>query len=160
DWTDKWDRKFKFQPPVGKEQTISQHLTNLTPHYAFVVTNPNDPDNLRIEYRYKWACYYRTSELGADVVMSLLSRHEQFKDNPAAKAEERVNKRLEIFNFLVQAGFMEAAENQLARLRTDFPAQKEKLDTAAESIKKLVAMDRYDAIKEAVAAGRHKAAQT
>jgi pimeloyl-ACP methyl ester carboxylesterase len=54
---------------------------------------------------------------------------------------------------------MDEAEKELASLRKEYPKQKEKLDGAAEGIKKLSAMDRWDVIKQAVSAGRHEAAQ-
>src|SRR6516165_10334544 len=54
---------------------------------------------------------------------------------------------------------MDEAEKELDRIRRDFPKAKEKAETAAEGIKKLVALDRLDEIKVAHAAGRHVAAQ-
>jgi dienelactone hydrolase len=92
-------------------------------------------------------------------VVKLLSSHPDFKDKPGLSADQRADRRFQIFNFLVQAGWMDAAEAELECIQCDFPDQKDKIATAAEGIKRLVALDRWDEVKLASDAGRHEAAQ-
>ena len=160
DWTDGWDRSYEYlKPGSDKPVKLSQHLFDLNPYYAQVNANSVDHVDPNKFYYYPWSSFYRTRELGPDVVANLMTREQQATRGPAKTDEERVKRRLEIFNFFVQTGWMDEAEKELARLRKDFPKEKGTLDTAAEGIKKLSAMDRLDAIKQALAAGRHEAAQ-
>jgi hypothetical protein len=156
-WDDHWNRLYHFRAPDRKLE-LSQHLSVLTPHYARIDANCIDPVTHK-DYRYPWTSYYPTRELGARAVLDLLSKHEDFKDKPDLKDDERANRRFKIFNFLVQAGFLDEAQAELARIKRDFPNEKEKVETATEGIKRLVALDRWDEIKLAHAAGRHEAAQ-
>ncbi len=157
-WSATWDRSFQFEAPDFSTVKLSQHMTHLTPHYARVVANSVDPVTRR-NNPYPWTAYYRTREFGPEGVLTLLSLHKDTKDNPALKEDERADRRFQIFNFLVQAGWLDAAQKELERIKADFPGQKDKVETAAGGIKKLVALDRLDEIKRARGAGRHEAAQ-
>ncbi|HEX5271041.1 MAG TPA: hypothetical protein VFW33_11155, partial [Gemmataceae bacterium] len=157
-WSDSWDRGYQFEAPDGTTVRVPQHLTHLSPHYARVITLPTDPVTHRNNF-YPWTSYYRTRELGPDTVRALLASHKDPKAKPATTDEERVNRRFQTFNFLVQCGWLDEARKELERIKADFPGQKEKAETAAEGIKKLVALDRLDEIKRAQAAGRHEAAR-
>jgi pimeloyl-ACP methyl ester carboxylesterase len=158
-WDDKWNRNYHFRYAPDREIKLSQHLSFLSPHYARVDANCIDPANPKKTYRYPWTSYYPTRELGPQTVLALLSTHDKYKDKPELKEDQRADRRFQVFNFLVQAGWMAEAEKELARIKSDFPKEKEKVETAAEGIKKLVAFDRWDEIKLAHAAGRHEAAQ-
>jgi len=157
EWNDKWDRSYNFRSPV-QEEHLSQHLSELTPYFARVDANCIDPVTKR-DNPYPATWYYRTRELGPDMFVTLLSLHKDLADSPGLTEEKRAERRFVIFNFLVKAGWMDAAEQELARIKRDFPRQKEQVETAAEGIKKLVATDRWDEIKLAQGAGRHQAAQ-
>jgi pimeloyl-ACP methyl ester carboxylesterase len=158
EWSDKADREYVFRNPLGEEVKLSQHASLLAPHFIRVDANCIDPVTKKNNpYPATW--YYRTREFGPDTVVTLLSLHKDLADTPGLTEEQRADRRFQIFNFLVQVGWMDAAEKELDRIRRDFPKQKEKVDTAAEGIKKLVAQDRWDEIKLAHNAGRHQAAQ-
>jgi dienelactone hydrolase len=156
-WNENWDRTYKFQTPDGP-MSLSQHLGILTAHYAKVETNALDHVTKK-NNSYQWASYYRTREFGPDTVIALLTSHKDPKAKPATTEEERANLRFQVFNFLVQVGWLDRAQKELDQIKADFPGQKDKVETAAEGIKKLVAMDRLDEIKRARVAGRHEAAQ-
>ncbi len=157
EWNDKWDRKYHFLSPAG-EVKLSQHISLLTPHMVKVDAHCIDPVTRR-DNPYPWSSYYRTRELGPETVVTLLSWHPDLKDKMGLTEEQKADRRFQIFNFLVQAGWLDAAQKELDRIQRDFPGQKDKVQTAAEGIKKLVAWDRWDDIKRAQAAGRHQAAQ-
>jgi dienelactone hydrolase len=156
-WNETQDRTYKFRAP-DREVTLTQHLVYLTPHYARVDSLGRDPVTLK-ENPYAWTSYYRTREFGPDLAVRLLSMHKDMKDSNGLTEDQRADRRFQIFNFLVQGGWMEASEKELERIKRDFPGQKEKVETAAAGIKKLVLLDRWDEIKLAHAAGRHTAAQ-
>jgi dienelactone hydrolase len=156
-WNEKWDRSFTFQTP-DRPMTLSQHLGILTPHYIKVETNAIDHVSKK-NNSYQWSSWYRTREFSPDTIISLLSSYKDPKAKPPTNEEERANQRFRTFNFLVKVGWLDAAQKELDRIKTDFPEQKEKVETAAEGIKKLVALDRIDDIKRAQTSGRHEAAQ-
>jgi pimeloyl-ACP methyl ester carboxylesterase len=156
-WDENWNRSYSFEGPAGTT-TLSQHLAILSPHYVRVNASPIDPVTRR-ENIYPWTSYYRTNELGPEQVVKLLQTHEDYKDTPGLAEDKRADRRFKIFNFLVQAGWMGAAEKELETIRRDFPKQKEQAETAATGIKRLVAWDRFDDIKRAQVAGRFEAAQ-
>jgi pimeloyl-ACP methyl ester carboxylesterase len=156
-WDERWNRNYRFREPKGAI-TLSQHLSVLTPVYARVDANCFDPVTHE-SYRYPWTSYYPARELGPKTVIDLLSRHDEFQDKKGLTDEQRADRRFAIFNFLVKAGFTEAAEKELARIKSDFAKEKEKVETAATGIKGIVALDRWDEIKLAHAAGRHEAAR-
>jgi dienelactone hydrolase len=159
DWNEGWDRTYEFRSPDGPLK-LSQHLAILTPHYFQVDANAIHHANKK-NNPYPWSSLYRTREMDPATVVTLLStfKDPKVKDNPNPTEDQRVNRRFETFNFLVQAGWLEPAQKELEQIKTDFPGQKEKVETAAAGIKKLVAMDRLDEIKRAKGAGRHEAAQ-
>jgi hypothetical protein len=160
-WSDGWDRSYQFEAPDQSKVTLSQHLTHLSPHYARIVANSLDPVTKK-NNSYPWTSYYRTREFGPDAVIDLITRYRdpKAKDKDATPTEEqRVERRFQIFNFLVQAGWLERAQKELEKIKADYPGQKDKVETAAEGIKKLIALDRLDEIKRARSAGRHEAAQ-
>jgi pimeloyl-ACP methyl ester carboxylesterase len=152
DWNELWDRKYSYRSPHGTVN-LSQHLELLTPHYARVNANCVDLTT-REENPYPWTSYYRTREFGPDQVVKLLT----IKNNKTG-AKLTLERRFEIFNFLVQAGWLSAAEKELDGIKRDFPKEKEKVETAATGIKKMAALDRLDEVKRAQAAGQHGFAQ-
>jgi pimeloyl-ACP methyl ester carboxylesterase len=158
-WNASWDRTYTFQTPE-REMSLSQHLGILSPHFIKVETNAIDHVTKR-NNSYNWSSSYRTREFDPETIVALLSSYRGPKgtDPLPATDEQRANRRFEIFNFLVQAGWLDAAQKELDHIKSDFPKEKEKIETAAEGIKKLVALDRLDEIKRAQAAGRHGAAQ-
>ncbi len=156
-WNLDWDRPYQFRRPGGTVK-LSQHMSVLTAHYARVDANCIDP-NTRKDNLYPWTSYYRTSELGPDMVYTLLSLHKDLREEKGLKDDELSKRRFKIFNFMVQAGFMGEAEKRLERIKRDFPQKKDDIQLAAEGIKKLVALDRWDEIRLAHSAGRHETAQ-
>jgi dienelactone hydrolase len=157
-WSAGWDRSYQFEAPDGTKVKVPQHMTHMSPFDARIITNSLDPVTKK-NNPYPWTSYYRTREFGPDGIVELLALHPDVKNDPALKEDERASRRFKIFNFLVQAGFLDRAQKELEKIKADFPAQKDKVETAAEGIKKLVAMDRLDQIKRARSAGRHEAAQ-
>jgi len=156
-WNLDWDRSYQYRKPGGTV-TLSQHMSVLTPHYARIDANCIDPVTGQ-NNRYPWTSYYRTRELGPDMVTTLLSLHKDLRDEKGLTDDKLADRRFKIFNFLVQANWMGAAEKQLERIKRDFPKKKDEVERATEGIKKLVALDRWDEIKLAQSAGRHETAQ-
>jgi pimeloyl-ACP methyl ester carboxylesterase len=143
-WDDNWQRLFKFTAPHGRVDA-RQRLSVLTPQYARV-----DAHNLY------WAMYYDTKELGLNTVQSLLSTSPELKLHGD---HTDVARHFRIYRFLAQAGWYEAAEEELAKIAKEFPGEKSKVDSAREDMKKVQNVQLYEDIQLAHQAGRHAWAQ-
>jgi pimeloyl-ACP methyl ester carboxylesterase len=139
-WDDNWKRLFKFMAPHGRVDA-RQRLSILTPQYARV-------DN----YNLYWSMFYDTKELGLNTVQSLLSTSPELKLHGD---QTDVARHFRIYRFLAQAGWYEAAEEELAKIVKEFPGEKNKVDAAREDMKKVQNVQLYEDIQLAHQAGRH-----
>ncbi len=182
-WNDDWERAVKLRGPDGGRLVLTQHILALTPHFTWCAATAKNYN------KYRWTCGYRTSELGYEAVAALLAAHpdlkdkpdkpkpkdepkgkakkdekkdgkkDEKKDDPKSAEEQRVQRRFQVFHFYVRAGWMHEAEQELERIGKDFPKEKEKVATAEENLRKVLAFRRWDEAKLAQAAGRHLAAR-
>ncbi|MFN4257933.1 MAG: hypothetical protein ACK4RK_01445 [Gemmataceae bacterium] len=143
-WDGNWERTFTVQTDEGLLR-IPQRLTILTPHYVRI-------DALK----YHWTSFYMTSELGPNTVRYLLHYHPDMME-PSGQVDP--TKRLRMFRFLVQAGWYDAALEELNRLRIDAPDEKERVEEARRGLQQLLARQLLQSIELAHAAGRHQWAQ-
>jgi predicted esterase len=140
DWDNKWDRVLTINTPDGRKR-LRQHLSLLTPKV------------IRIDVRdYNWTTYYLTQEFDPDVVRKLLVQHPDLKLNGNSGD---AGKRFRLFRFLFQAGWYDKAAAELDCIARDLPDQKEKVETAREELKKLLAWQYVDLLEEAQQNGRH-----
>jgi pimeloyl-ACP methyl ester carboxylesterase len=139
-WDQRWERQFKLQAAVGLIG-IDQRLAILTPQDARVDAK-----------RFAWTSWYLTTELGPETVHELLSNHPDLKSKGDAGDFAR---RMRIYRFLAQAGWRSEADQELTAIQKDFPAEKEKVDAARQELRKLEAVERWQAIERGHRAGRH-----
>jgi dienelactone hydrolase len=151
DWDDSWDRTYKYRGPDGWVR-LTQNLFLLSPRFAWIDATPKNNNPIQ------WRSAYLTPELGREAVLALLAAHPALKDGPDLKEEPRADRRLRVFNFVLQAGWIDDAEKELERLRKDFPKQEQKIKEATEDFKRARAAWLWDEVRVAQAAGRHRAA--
>src|SRR5262249_7013157 len=104
---DKWERVI----PLANEN-IRQRLTLLTPYCARVDT-----------FQYALVSGYLTQELGPTVVLDLLRKHPDLRDGDSPDVE----KRMRIFRFCMQAGWIQEATKELDKIEKDFPDEKKRV---------------------------------
>lgn len=143
-WNDKWERLFRMQSDQGRAN-IQQRMSLLTPHFA------------RVEgVKYAWSSFYMTRELGPDTVRYLLNRHPDMQEK---NGKPDPAKRIRMYRFLVQAGWLDQAEQELETLLKDLPDQKDKVEAYRENLRRLRAQQLLDDLERAHRAGRHQWAQ-
>jgi pimeloyl-ACP methyl ester carboxylesterase len=120
-WDGKWSRTLKFTMEKGPVP-VKQRLIFLSPQAAQMEAD-----------RYHWSAYYYTRELGPEMVRSLLIRHPSIEQKPGQAPDPA--KRLKIFRFLLQAGFLEEAERELDGILRDLPDEKEKVEAGRQAIR-------------------------
>jgi dienelactone hydrolase len=127
----------------GKPQSLNleQRLGAVTPEY------------LRIDARrYNWSAYYRPNEVGHEAIADYLANHRLFK---LKGDKEDAMRRLKYCTFLVQAGWLDLAEKELAAVAKEFPDEKEKVEARLAYIKETRLARLVDDIELAARGGRH-----
>ncbi len=138
-----WQREIVLAFPDRKEK-IQQRLTELTPH------------RVRLEASfYEWDAYYLTREFEPETIRKLLY---QFLDRQKVqlKPEEKC---YHVFRFLLQAGWYDHAEKELAYMDKTFPAQKKEIDARRKILQKLQALQTVDNLERAHKSGQHREAR-
>lgn len=143
-WDDKWERMFRMQSNLGR-LNIQQRIKILNPHFVQVDA-----------VRFRWSSFYLTKELGPETVRFLLNRHPDIQEK---SGKPDMVKRFRMYRFLVQAGWLDLAEQELETILKDLPDQKEKVETHRENLRRLRAEQLLDDIERAHKAGRHQWAQ-
>jgi pimeloyl-ACP methyl ester carboxylesterase len=162
DWNEKWVRDVVVNAFSAKEgerrirawQTVAS--MNLT--YVRLDCIPRQEDG-KFSYPYAWRANYATKELGPDQVLALINLNPEYNDHKGLKDEERRRRRLKAAQFLADLGWCDKAEAELKRLQTDLPDQKEAINTAFESLKKIRSIQLARDIRVADKAGRFQWAQ-
>jgi predicted esterase len=112
-WNDKWLRTIKVNTHLGsKYLELTQRILILTPEVMQAST-----------LRYNWDLCYRTKELGPELCRTLV--HKFFESKKEMREPDRL---LQTAAFLMQAGWLEAAEKELADLLKDHPGEKGAVD--------------------------------
>jgi hypothetical protein len=93
----KWQRTSYLRNDLGKYE-IKQRLTLLSPYAAKIESNV-----------YQWNTFYLTKELGIDAVKKLLDMAPQLEEENGPDIDVRLKR----FHFILQAGWLMAAEEEL-----------------------------------------------
>jgi pimeloyl-ACP methyl ester carboxylesterase len=135
-----WQRKAYLRNELGPYQ-INQRLTSLTPYSARVESTS-----------YRWNVHYLTEELGRDTVRELLSNHPDLRETSGPDIEKRMKK----FRFLLQAGWLVDADQELDRALADLPAEKDRIDRARANLRQAQVRAMWDEVQRAHTAGRFR----
>jgi pimeloyl-ACP methyl ester carboxylesterase len=136
-WNDKWERTVTLSVAGKKRVEVKQRITALT------------PELLRIDaYERKWTVYFKTSECDPQMLRALVMSH--VGKDPEKKD---IDKRAAAYKFLLQAGFVEAAEKELEGMLESFPAQKSNIEPLLSDIKRMQAVQLVEAMERSQKAG-------
>lgn len=139
---DKWQRTVAIRTPNGPGK-IKQRITRITPH------------GVRVEsFDYDWVENYLTSEFPRETILQLLHSHPDIVKNP-----KDFEQQFRLFRFCTQAGWTVAADDELKRLRQQFPDEKTKLDTAQQQYRQFMVQKTWEEADAAAKAGRHSRAE-
>ncbi|MCE9534237.1 MAG: hypothetical protein K8T89_24420, partial [Planctomycetes bacterium] len=144
----RWQRKQVFRSKLNPRDfyKIDQQIDILTPQYARFNS-----------FTHVWASYYLTRELGPELVRRLLSTHPDFIEKDG-KAD--VGKRAKLIRFLIQAEWLNEAEEEVDRLIKDLPAESKRAEELRDDIKEVRLEQSMVEIERARAGGRHGFAQS
>jgi pimeloyl-ACP methyl ester carboxylesterase len=135
-WTANWEREVVLMVG-GNSKKVIQRITALT------------PELMRIDaYERLWTCYLKTSECDPAWLRKLVMDHVG-KD----VTKKDIDKRAAAYKFLLQAGFVEAAERELEVMLEKFPDQKSNIEPLLADIKRMQANQLVDAMERSQKAG-------
>lgn len=134
-----WQRNAFLFNELGTYKII-QRLTSLTPYAARVESTA-----------YRWNAHYVTDELGRDVVKKLLADHPDLREKNGPDIERRLKK----FRFMLQAGWLLDAEEELDKALADIPGEKDRIERSRASLRQTQVRAMWDEIQRAHKAGRY-----
>ncbi|HEX4591898.1 MAG TPA: hypothetical protein VH120_18310, partial [Gemmataceae bacterium] len=141
---DHWQRSVFLINDLGK-YTVKQRLTLLSPYAARIESNS-----------YQWNIFYLTRELGLDAVKKLLDDFPGLKEDSGPDADKRLRR----FHFLLQGGWLLAAQETLDKAVADLPKDAkeitERLDRATKALRQAQIREFWEEIQTAHRAGRHR----
>jgi dienelactone hydrolase len=145
-----WKTQFRIETGNGHWQIIKLHLTYLDPHTAFIVSSSH-----------RWRLTYDTKEFGPVYARKLLVTHPELveKDGKGVPA-----KRVAIAQFMKDAGWFDAARQELEKAKVDCPPPwpadvTERADRLRAAINRDAAHTIALETDKAVASGRYAAAR-
>lgn len=157
----RWKRTLYYRDSLrpNERYDIEQQIDILTPHYARVVSTTHF-----------WTNYYLTRELGPDVVRKLLYNHPELAEkngdwlyrflHVGKRPWIDVDKRSRVVRFLIQAGWLAEADEEIERLLADLPTETKRAEELAEEVRTLRLEKSVGEIEQAKESGRHGAAQS
>ncbi len=146
DFNSRWVRVVEVKASVGANQKIDQQITHLDPYFIYVVSATH-----------QWRLTYRTSEWDPQSVRKLLVMHPELNE-PDGKCNPL--RRVAIAKFMLDTGWIQAAKDELDRLKRDHPADfpKEAKDAHEKILKEIDQATAELVVKEAeiaLGAGRY-----
>jgi pimeloyl-ACP methyl ester carboxylesterase len=147
DFDARWVRKIHIQPPDAGLTLVEQQVVWMDPYWLMLVSPTH-----------KWRVAYRTTEWDPKEIRKLLLTHPELAE-PDGKCDPL--KRLGLARFMLEAGWLQFAKDELARLTRDHPAElsndaKEAHEKLLKDIDQLTA-ERYAREAElSLAAGRYQ----
>lgn len=149
EFDDKWVRVHTVAVPVpnAKPEQIKQQIYYIDPYYIYLASNTH-----------RWRATYRTNEWDPKLVRKLLMTHPDLAE-PDGKCDPI--KRIALAKFLLDAGWLQLAKDEMDRLKRDFVGTMSK-DAKEQHENLLKEIDQATAdlvVREAelaLAAGRYK----
>jgi pimeloyl-ACP methyl ester carboxylesterase len=140
----RWQRTLYFRSSIGVHH-VEQQIDIITPHYVRIPS-----------LTHQLTSYYLTDELGPELVRKLLASHPELVEN----GKPDIDKRVKLVRFLMQADWLNEAEEEVERLLKDIPGEAKRGEALQSEIRDLQ-MERLIAeIERAKEGGRHAFAQS
>lgn len=143
----KWIRTLTVAVPGGAPDKIDQQITYMDPYYLYMVSATH-----------RWRLTYRTNEWDPKLVRKLLLMHPDL-----AEADGKCDpvKRMALAKFMLDAGWLQLAKDELDRLDRDFKGEmkkdaKEQYDKLRREIDEATAELVAREAELALSAGRYK----
>jgi hypothetical protein len=150
EWDGKWERAFRYR---GPDSTVGmrQRVLWLTPYWMRV-------DAIT---KFHWAGAYLTRELDRATVRQLLKTtpDKRFQPKKNETPPETAARMMRFVDFYAQAGWYDDADKELDQLLAAQPEQKERVESARATLRRMRARDRFELIKRLHHAGRAAAAR-
>jgi pimeloyl-ACP methyl ester carboxylesterase len=108
----KWVRTLTVKAPGQRAEDVRQQITHLDPYYMYLVS----PTHM-------WRLTYRTNEQDPKMVRKLLMMHPEIAE-PDGKCNPL--KRFALAKFLLDAGWLQYAKDEMDRFKTDFVGELDK----------------------------------
>ena len=147
EFNDKWVRVLTVAVPGAAPEPVKQQITYIDPYYIVLKSSTH-----------RWQLCYRTREWDPKLVRKLLLTH---PDLAELNRKCDPSKRIAIAKFMLDAGWLQYAKDEVARLKRDFTGEMKK-DAKEQYDKLLKEIDHATAelvVREAelaLAAGRYK----
>ena len=103
----KWLRTMSVAVPGAAPETVDQQITYMDPYYLYIVSATH-----------QWRLTYRTCEWDPKLVRKLLMTHPDIAE-PDGKCNPI--KRVALAKFMLDAGWLQFAKDEMDRLKRDFP---------------------------------------
>ncbi|HEY1187839.1 MAG TPA: PHB depolymerase family esterase [Gemmata sp.] len=147
EFNEKWVRVLTVKETNGVRRGLEQQITHLDPYFIYMVSATH-----------VWRVAYRTNEWDPKMIRKLLVMHKELSE-PDGKCDPI--KRTAIAKFMLDAGWIQAAKDELERLNKDLvgPMPKEAQDALDKLQKEITQATAELVVKEAevaLAAGRYK----
>ncbi len=143
----KWVRTLTVGTPGGAPGPLDQHITHIDPYQIYIVSSTH-----------LWRLTYRTTEWDPKTVRKLLVMHPELNE-PDGKCNPL--RRIAIAKFMLDAGWLQSAKDEMDRLKRDFDGEmaKDAKDAHEKVTKELDQATAELVAREAelaLAAGRYK----
>jgi pimeloyl-ACP methyl ester carboxylesterase len=142
-FNDRWHRTYLYRGPNGNIQ-VPQKIRQLSSSNVEVWATLN----------FKWCSCYLPQELGFAQVHRLLQSHPDLQDLQVLSLAEKAARRFRLYQFLVNAGWLDEADRELDGIAADLPDERSKVDQEREKLRRLQARRAFDAIEKGHRAGR------
>lgn len=147
EFNSKWIRVLTVPVPNAAPEKIDQQITYLDPYTIYLVSATH-----------LWGLGYRTNEWDPELVRKLLLMHPELSE-PDGKCDPL--KRIALSKFMLDAGWLQIAKDELERLKRDFTGQmaKDAKDAHEKLLKEIDQATAELVVREAelaLAAGRYK----
>lgn len=109
DYNAKWIRTMTVAVPGAAPEEVDQQITYMDPYYIYMVSATH-----------LWRLGYRTSEWDPKLVRKLLMMHPEIAEKDG-KCDPL--KRIALARFMLDAGWLQFAKDEMDRLKTDFPGE-------------------------------------
>ena len=122
DYDSNWFRKIRVAVPPNNWDIIEEQITYIDPYYVYMVSPTHN-----------WRSCYRTNEFTSEKIRKLLSTHPELIEKDG---KPDASKRIAIAKFMLDAGWILVAKDDLEQIKKLFPNEIPK--EAKESFDKLV----------------------